>query len=129
MMMHLVEKALMQSVVTGGATCLYFGMEQLAQVPYIGETKLCYVGAGVGLLASIANDMIHSFVLEEIPINKKAEEEAAMVVAVGTGALVYHFGLSLVNPALAADTGLVANCVIGGGSELASSFAYNLLRG
>lgn len=129
MFLEMIEKAILQGAVTGVATCAYFGMEQLAQVPLLGETKMCYVGVGVGAVASVLNDLVHSYVLEEIPISKKAEEEAALVVGAGTGALMYHFGLSALNPKLASDAGLVANCVIGGGSELGSSFLYNLFRG
>lgn len=129
MFLDMIEKAVLQGAVTGVATGVYFGVDQLAQVPYVGETKMCYVAVGVGAVASVLNDLVHSYVLDEIPINKKAEEEAALVVGAGTGALMYHFGLSAINPKLAADAGLVANCVIGGGSELGSSFLYNLFRG
>ena len=125
----MLEKAVLQGGFTCLATCLYFGTTPVAVLPYVGDVKLCYVAGGVGGLASIVNDLIHNYVLEEIPISKKAEEEMAMVVAVGSGALVYHFGLGILNPKLAADTGLIANSCIGGGSELASSFVYNLIRG
>ena len=86
MIMDMVEKAAIQAAITCAATCLYFGMDQLGYVPYVGETKLCYIAAGVGGATSVANDLVHSYVLEEIPINKKAEEEAAMVVGAGAGA-------------------------------------------
>ena len=128
-MMEMLEKAAIQAGVTCLATCVYFGTEPLAVIPYIGDVKMCYVAAAMGGAASLGNDLIHQYVLDEIPINKKAEEEMAMIVGVASGALLYHYGLGLLNPKLAADTGIIANSCIGGGSELASSFVYNLIRG
>ena len=126
---HYLEKALVSGAITGLATCFYFGSDALANVNYIGEVKLCYVGGAIGTLTSLLNDCVHNYVLEEIPINKKAEEEMALVVGAGTGALMYHFCLGLINPKLASDTGLLANATIGAGSEIGSSFVFNLLRG
>ena len=123
------EKAGIQGAVTGAATCLYYGMNAVARVPFIGDTKLCYVAACVGVATSVADDLIHKFVKEEVQISKKAEDEASMVIGAGAGAAMYHLSLTAINPALAKDTGLLMNACIGGGSELAGSFIYNLIRG
>ena len=127
--MHVVEKAAVQAIITGGATGLYYGMNALARVPYFGDTKLMYVATVVGGVTSLANDLIHKFVKEEVHIARKAEDQASMVIGAGVGAAMYHLALTGLNPALAGDTGLLMNACIGGGSEIGGSFVYNLIRG
>ena len=122
---HPLEKSVIQGAVTGLATCIYYG--SAAQARALGmKTRLCYVGAGVGAVTSLINDFVHSYVKEEVPVRKKAEDQLSMGVGVGVGALVYNYMLFLVNPNLARDTGIVANSIIGGSSEFAGSFLYNL---
>lgn len=128
-LLHYVEKAVVSGAITGLATCFYFGSDSLARVNFLGQVRLCYVGGAIGSITSVLNDVVHNYVLNEIPINKKAEEEVAMVLGAGTGALMYHFCLGTINPKLASDTGLLANASIGAGSELGSSFLFNLLMG
>ena len=124
--LHPIEKAVIQGGVTGLATCLYYGMNARASIPYIGSTNLCYVAGGVGALTSVANDIVHKYVKDEIPIRKKAEDYTSIALGVGIGALMYNYSLCLLNPNLCRDTGIVANSIIGGGSEFCGSFLYNL---
>ena len=127
--LYVAEKALIQGAVTGCATGLYYGINALANVPYIGNCKLAYVAFAVGGITSLANDAVHKFVKDEVHIAKKAEDQASMVLGAGIGAVMYHFALSAINPSLARDTGMYMNAAIGGGSEVAGSFLYNLVRG
>ena len=127
--LQVAEKSLIQGVITGCATGLYYGMGALANIPIVGNTKLIYVAFGVGGVTSLANDAIHKFVKDEVHIAQKAEDQASMVLGAGIGAIVYHFALSALNPALARDTGMMMNACIGGGSEIGGSFVYNLIRG
>ena len=127
--MHLAEKAVIQGAITSCATGLYYGTSALARVPLVGDTKLMYVAFGVGSITSLLNDYVHKFVKDEVHIKKKAEDQASMVLGAGIGAVAYHISLSVLNPALARDTGMYLNGAIGGGSELAGSFVYNLIRG
>ena len=126
-MLHPIEKAAIQGAVTGLATCAYYGMYTRAYVPYIGPTRLCYIATGVGALTSVLNDVVHKFLKEEVPIRKKAEDYASIALGASTGAVLYHYTMFLINPTLAEDTGLFTNAAIGGGSEFAGSFIYNLL--
>ena len=127
--LHPLEKAIIQGATTGIFTCIYYGSDARAVIPYIGATNLCYVGAGVGAISSIINDVAHSYIKEEIPIREKANDQMSVAVGVGIGALVYNYVLFLANPNLARDTGIIANSVIGGGGEFAGSFLYNLFLG
>ena len=124
--LHPIEKSLINAGITGLVTCMYYGYYQRAQVPYIGPAKLCYVAGAVGGITSIANDLMHTFVKEEVPIRKKAEDQASVVLGAGVGAVMYNYTMCLVNPSLCEDTGIITNSIIGGGSEIASSFLYNL---
>ena len=124
-----IEKSAIQGAVTAIATGAYFGMRQKATIPIIGITNLTYVAFGVGAAASIVNDLIHKFVFEEIHISEKAQDQASMVLAAGLGAVVYNYSMCLVNPNLCRDTGILTNSIIGGGSEIAGSFLYNLIKG
>lgn len=124
--LHPIEKATIQAGVTGLATCLYYGTYARATIPYIGTTRLCYVAAGVGAVTSVINDVVHKYVKEEVPIRKKAEDYASIGLGVGIGAVMYNYSLCLVNPNLCRDTGIIANSIIGGGSEFGGSFLYNL---
>jgi hypothetical protein len=127
--MQVVEKAALQAVITGGVTALYYGMSAVARVPYCGDCKLMYVATVVGGVTSLVNDLIHQFVKEEVHIARKAEDQASLLIGAGVGAAIYHLSLTAINPALARDTGLLMNASIGGGSEIAGSFVYNLIRG
>ena len=127
--MNVLEKAAIQALITGGATGLYYGMNAMARIPYLGDTKLMYVATGVGGVTSLINDLVHKFVKEEVHIARKAEDQASMVIGTGVGAAMYHLSLSIINPSLANDTGLLMNACIGGGSEIAGSFVYNLIKG
>ena len=124
--LHPIEKAVIQGGITGLATCVYYGYNAQASVPYLGQTNLCYVAGGVGALTSVINDVIHKFVKEEVPIRKKAEDYTSIGLGVGVGAVMYNYALCLVNPNLCRDTGIITNSIIGGGSEFAGSFLYNL---
>ena len=126
--LNLLEKAAIQGLVTGGATGLYYGTNAIANIPYFNDVKLCYVAFGVGAFTSLANDYVHKFVKDEIHVKHKAEDQASLILGAGVGAALYHLSLSVLNPALARDTGLYMNAAIGGGSEVAGSFLYNLIR-
>ena len=128
-LLHLGEKALIQGAITSCATGLYYGMNALARIPYCGDCKLVYVAFGVGTVTSLVNDYVHKFVKDEIHIKKKAEDQASMMLGAGIGAVAYHISLSVLNPALARDTGMYMNGAIGAGSEIAGAFVYNLIRG
>ena len=123
--MHPIEKSAIQGVVTGIATCAWYGTGAQARI-FGKQTKLCYIGAVAGAVTSILNDVVHSFVKEEIPVRKKAEDQLSIGIGVGTGAVMYNFVLLLANPNLARDTGVLTNAVVGGGSEFVGSFLYNL---
>lgn len=127
--MNVVEKAAIQSLITGGATGLYYGMNAIARIPFVGKTKLIYVATAVGGLTSLANDLVHRFVKDEVHITRKAEDQASLVIGAGVGAAIYHLSLAAINPSLAYDTGMLMNGCIGGGSEIAGAFVYNLIRG
>ena len=127
--LHPLEKSAIQGAVTGLATAVYYGMDAQAVISYIGQTRLAYIGAGVGLATSLLNDGVHKFVKEEIPIRQKANDQMSVAVGVGVGALMYNYLLFLANPNLARDTGIIANSIIGGGSEFAGSFLYNMFLG
>ena len=122
---HPLEKSAIQGVATGIATCVYYGMNAKARI-FGSNTKLCYIGAIAGAVSSLLNDAVHSYVKNEVPIRKKAEDQASVGLGVAVGALMYNYVLFLANPNLARDTGIVANSLIGGGSEYAGSFLYNL---
>lgn len=127
--LHLAEKALIQGAITSCATGLYYGTGAVARIPYIGDTRLLYVAFGVGGITSLVNDYVHKFVKDEVHIKKKAEDQASMLLGAGIGAVAYHISLSVLNPALARDTGMYMNGAIGAGSEIGGSFIYNLIRG
>ena len=126
--LHLLEKAAIQGAVTGCATALYYGTNAIATIPFVEEIKLIYVAFGVGAITSLANDYVHKFVKDDIQIKHKASDQASMLLGAGLGAGIYHLSLSALNPALSRDTGLYMNAAIGGGSEVAGSFIYNLIR-
>ena len=127
--LHPLEKSLIQGATTGLITCAYFGANALANVPYFNNVRLCYVAGIVGAGTSIINDIVHDFVKAEVPIRKKANDQMSMLLGVGVGAVVYNYGLALVNPNLARDTGFITNSIIGGVSEFSGSFLYNVFVG
>ena len=65
---HPLEKSAIQGAITGLATCVYYGSKDQGKA-FGYTTRLCYIGGGVGTITSIVNDVVHSFVKEEVPIN------------------------------------------------------------
>lgn len=103
-LMSAFEKSILQGLTTGVATGVYYGTDALAQIPMIGQTRLIYVAAAVGGVASLLNDYVHNMVKEEVHISKKAEDEASLLLGAGLGAVMYNFSLAAINPSLASDT-------------------------
>lgn len=118
----------------GGASiaATYIGFGQISGsvfLPYIGAVPFVAFTFGIGVVTSLAVDVIHSFVIEEVAISHKAQDQASMVLGAVSGAAVMTGALYLIAPSLLDDYGLMTAAMIVGGSELAGSFIYNLIVG
>ena len=126
--MNVLEKAGIQAVITGLASTITTGAN--LNVPVMGKVVPLYVFTGLaGGVASIANDLMHYLIKNEIHIAKKAQDEASLYLGAAIGAAAYYGVITFTNPQLTADMGSYIILATGAGAEIASSFTYNMIRG
>ena len=120
-------KAGIHSGLSALGTMYLFGQARF-ELPFTRmPTPLWVLGAGAGLIASLASDYVHEFVKEEIPLKQKAQDEASLLIGSAISAGSFLLALHLVDSRMIHDYGLVSAVGVSVGSELASSFLVNAL--
>jgi len=82
------------------------------------------IGAGLGVLGSLAADIAHDYVLPYVSKDDRLRHIEGVLVAPAVSAGVFVAGLQLLNPSVVGDTGLMWVLLQGAGSELAAQWVY-----
>ena len=128
--LHFAEKSLIHGGVSAVGASMVAGWRTTVNMPWI-STKACpiyVVGAIAGVLTSVVNDVVHSYVLPEIPINKKVRSESAAVLGIALSGLIFVGALYAVNPALPEEFGFLSSVGVGALSEVVSGYTLDLIR-
>ena len=126
--MNVLEKAAITGVFTGLASTITTG--SYFNVPFFGMSCPLYVFTAVaGAVSSVANDGIHYLIKKEIPINKKAQDEASLYLGAIIGAGAYYGVVSIFNQYLTRDIGTYTLLLTGAAAEVAGSLTYNMIKG
>ena len=120
-------KAGLHSTFSALGTMYLFGSAQF-NLPFANTpAPLWVLGAGAGLVSSLASDYIHEFVKEEIPLKEKAQDEASLLIGAGVSAGSFLLALHLVDRRMIHDYGMVSALAVSVGAELGASFLVNAL--
>ena len=125
-MMELAEKAVLQGALTGGGSFLVHGRQNI--VTPVGTYPLWMVTSGIGTVSAVSSDLLHQYVFEEIPVNKKVRHNLSLVLSAVTSGLFYNLGLGIVNPDLPKEFGMLPGLAVGGGAELVSGLVLDMIR-
>ena len=128
--MHGLEKGLIHAAATGSAGGILYGFNTPTKVPYMRTTlPLFVVCAAAGFITSGATDLLHTYTMKHISINKKAEDEASLVLGAAASGLIFYSMLNILNPRFVSDYGKWYVLGTGAAADVVSSMAYNLVRG
>ena len=127
--LHFAEKSLIHGAVSAAGTVMVGGYRARVIISFLNtECPLYCVGAIAGVTTSIVNDVVHSYVLPEIPINKKVRSEAASVLGIALSGLIFVSSLYAVNPALPEEFGFLSSVGVGALSEVVSGYTLDMIR-
>lgn len=127
--LHYAEKSLIHGAVSAGASIIIGGYRAKVVIPYFDTNCPLYcVGALAGVATSFANDFIHSYIMPEIPINKKVRSEAATVLGIAMSSLIFTGSLYVVNPDLPKEFGVLNSMGIGALAEVVAGYTLDMIR-
>ena len=123
-----LEKSAITGVITGLASAVTTGYK--LRVPVMGRpVPLVVFTALAGAVSSVLIDCVHKLIKKEIPLNKKAQDEASLYLGAIIGACSYWGIITMYNGYLTRDMGTYTLLLTGAGAETAGSLAFNMLRG
>ena len=127
--LHFAEKSLIHGAVSAAATTIVGGYKARVIIPYLNtECPLYCIGALAGIATSLANDAMHTYIMPEIPINKKVRSEAATVLGIAMSGLIFVGSLYAVNPALPEEFGFLNSVGVGALAEVVSGYTLDMIR-
>lgn len=129
-MWEAVEKAGINGIITGAATAALFGMKAQVRTPFTSKNTmplyvLTFLG---GSIASFITDGVHEFIQEEIPVSRKANDQASIITSMALNGALFYGALYLAGSQIAADYGALKALGIGAASEWVGSASYSLLK-
>lgn len=129
MFMETLEKAGINGVIAGAASAALFGINSKVVPPMMNMTMplYCYIFLG-GALSSFITDGLHTFLKDEIPISKKANDRTSVIAGMAVNAVVFAGLLEIVDDQIAADFGRMYALGVGAATEFASASAYTYLK-
>ena len=129
MFMETVEKAGINGILTSAATVAIFGTKAKVIPPILNMTMPLYAYLFLGGVASsFITDGLHTFMKEEIPVSKKANDRISVITGLLVNGVVFAGLLECVDSSIATDFGRLTAVAIGAGSEFASASAYTYLK-
>ena len=128
-----LEKAAITGGITGLASVVTTGSAWNVPCPRIfglgsGQCPLFVYAAIAGAVSSGVSDALHYLIRQEVPINKKAQDEGSLYLGALLGAATYYGTIYLTNPYLARDLGALTLGITGMVAEMGASFIYAMLE-
>ena len=128
-MWEALEKSGINGIVTGAVTATYFGLDATVIPPFMNMTMPLYIVTFLGgCVASLATDALHTFLKEEVPISKKANDRASVIAGLAINAVIFTGLLEMYDSSTAMDFGRFTALLVGAGSEFAGASAYTYLK-
>lgn len=127
-----IVKAVIQGILTSTVSCYWVlnkGSRSLyVNLPLIRKPIPISVFMGVlGAISSVGSDLVHTLIKKEVPISAKTQEQSSMILGALLGGGVMTLGLYLTNGDSIREYGLINALLVGGASDIASSFATNMI--
>ena len=126
---HFAEKSIIHGATSAVGSIIVGGYKTQLILPFTSQRCPLWCAGGLaGVATSIINDIIHAYVLPEIPINKKVKSESAIVLGVGLSGLVFVSSLYALNPALPEEFGFLNSLGVGALSEVVAGYTLDMIR-
>ena len=127
-----IVKAVIQGILTSTVSCYWVlnkGSRSLyVNLPLIRKPiPISVFMAVLGAISSVGSDLVHTFIKKEVPISAKTQEQSSMILGALLGGGVMTLGLYLTNGDAIKEYGLLNALLVGGASDIASSFATNMI--
>lgn len=127
-----IVKAVIQGILTSTVSCYWVlnkGSRKLyVTLPLIKRPiPISVFMAVLGAISSVGSDLIHTYVKKEMPISAKTQEQSSMILGALLGGGVFTLGLYLTNGDAIKEYGLFNSLLVGGASDIASSFGTNMI--
>ena len=127
--LHFAEKSLIHGAVSAVGSVIVGGFRSQVIIPILNTRCPLYcIGALAGVATSFANDALHTYIMPEIPINKKVRSESASVLGIAMSGLIFVSALYAVNPALPEEFGFLNSLGVGAISEVVSGYTLDIVR-
>ena len=124
------EKSIIHGATSAIGAVIVGGYRTRVLIPFFeSDCPLWCIGAGAGIITSMANDFIHDYILPDIPVNQKVKSESAMVLGVALSGLIFTGSLYAVNPHLPMEFGVLNALGVGAGAEVVAGYTLDILRG
>ena len=129
MFIEAVEKAGINGLITGAASAAIFGTGAKVVPPFTSMTMplYAYIFLG-GMASSFITDGLHTFLKDEIPLSKKANDRTSVIAGLAINAVVFAGLLEIVDTNIAEDFGRISALCVGAASEWASAASYTYLK-
>ena len=125
----ILEKSILHGAVSSVGAIVVGGYKTQLILPFTEKMVPLWIAGGlVGIFTSAVNDVVHSYVLPEIPVNKKVKSESAIVLGVGLSSLIFVSSLYALNPALPKEFGFINSLAVGAISEVVTGYALDIIR-
>ena len=128
----IIQKAALSGAITAAASMVTTGMEWQvpAVIPFTNQGQLLplwCVAAVSGVMGSFLNDGAHWLIRHEIPITKKAQDDASLYLGALIGGATYMGAVYMLNPYLVRDVGATTLVLTGILAETTSNFVADML--
>ena len=124
-----VEKAGLNGIAAGALTLPIFGNKAQVFVPFANsEVPLSAMAFAMGACGSLAGDVVHKFINEEVDISEKWKDRTSLIAGVAINAGLFYSALCMFDSKVCEDFGALTALCVGGGAELIGSGTYSYLK-
>ena len=127
---HFIVKSLVSGSVMSLASIAAVGRQAYFTGNLFGkyyELPIWSICGGVGAVASLVSDGIHTLMEENIPVNKKIDHQLAVATGIGITTGAFALTLYSLNPSSIQEMGLLKIGLMGALSEITSSYVCNMV--
>ena len=124
-----LEKAGINGLVAGAATLPLFGTRATIYVPFAeSSAPLSVLAFAVGAVGSIAGDLAHTFIKNDVDISEKWKDRTSLIAGVAINGALFAGLLHCYNPQVLQDFGKAQAVGVGALAEFAGSASYSYLK-
>lgn len=129
MFIDLVEKSTLNGLTTALVGIGIHGRAASVVLPIVNKSVPLYALTFIGgFLGNLAGDAVHDTISNNLPIDRKVEDTASLLIGSLVNGFTFYGLLHMSNPLVAQDYGMIPALLTGAGGELVSSYSYNYIK-